>query len=117
MRRFIDKERTGWSYGEKEVLEVGTEKSYTLTQPKNIFNEDSYHVRRAIAVSHDTDNQNSQDDTFYAYEVAYMPDGYSLCVVTIDEASAEKLISGNIQAFMRGAAREYIKTFFEMEGK
>ena len=117
MRKFIDKEHTGWTYGEKEVIEVGTDKKFTLTQPKVLFKEDSYHIKRSIAVAHESDNRGVQEDGFYAYEIAYMPDGYSLSIVTVDEQTAEKLISGNLLGFMHGTSREYIKNFFETEEK
>ena len=48
MRVFIAK--GNWSCEERQVVEKGTDKSFTLTQPKDLFYEDYYTVRRAIAV-------------------------------------------------------------------
>ena len=111
MRRFKDKNTNGWKCGEKSVIEIGTDKEFILTQSKILFEEDGYHVKRAIACENCPADVIAEPD-FFVYEVAYMPDGYSLCIRTVDEETMLSLVSMNLQAFLNGNARNAINEFF-----
>lgn len=110
MRHFIEKDR--WACNEKTVLEVSGGKEFTLTQPKSLFNEDTYSVKRSIAVEIVPADVVPERD-FYVYEIAYMPDGYSLCIGLVDEEAAMELIRDNLQLFLHGMANECIIDFFK----
>jgi len=108
MRNFIEKDN-GWWCGEKRIVEPATGKVFNMIQPNRIFDEDSYAITRAVAVEEIT----LTEPDFFVYQISYMPDGYSLCIRTVDEDTVLKLVSANMQAFMQGKARECIVKFFE----
>lgn len=108
MRTFIEK--SAWSYGEKEVTERGGSKSFTLTQPHDIFREDYYHVRRCVAVENVPADVVPEND-FFVYEICYMC-GVSLCVEHVAEDAALELISENLSAFLQGGAEQCIRDYF-----
>ena len=85
-----------------------------LTQPKVLFSEDCYSVKRALSSQIVPVTEVPEDD-FYVYEFSYMPDGYSLMVAIVDEGTAEKLIGGNLQEFLRGYGNKggYISEFLK----
>ena len=112
MRVFQNVKENRWQYGEKQVKEKGTEKSFTLTQPKTLFSEDYYTVRRAIACENVPVDVAPERD-FYVYEFSYMETGCCLSVITVDEVTAKELISNCLAEFLRGSACTYIKYFFE----
>ena len=100
-----------WEYGEKQVIEKGAAKRFTLTQPKTLLNEDYYTVRRAIAVDNCPIHVVPEED-FYVYEFSYMENGR--CTVKIvDDVLAYKLLKSNLQVFMEGRALNVIKCFFD----
>ena len=70
MRVFISEGNSRWEYQERQVKEKGTEKHFTLTQPKELFSEDYYTVRRAIAVENVPFYITPEKD-FYVYEFLY----------------------------------------------
>lgn len=112
MRKFENRDRKGWRYGELQVIEPATGKEFTLTQPKTFFDEDCYHIKRTIAV------QNVPADvvpepSFYVCEVAYMIDGCCLRILYVGEEAVECLIKENVKAFMEGKARDVIEKYFE----
>lgn len=109
MRVFISKGI--WSFGERQVVEKGTDKSFTLTQPKDLFYEDYYTVRRAIAVENVPVDVVPERD-FYVYEFSYMGIGCVLNIVIVDEVTAKELISTCLTEFLHGNASSYIKNFF-----
>lgn len=112
MREFKGNPTMKWEYGEKQVTEIGTEKSFTLTQPNIIFREDYYFIRRAIAVDNCPVDV-IPEPSFYVYEFAYLiADG---CLVTkiIDRGTAYELIETNLPMFMEGEALSAIEDFFE----
>ena len=111
MRVFYIDEK-GWQYGERKVREKGTEKSFTLTQPRLLFNEDYYSVRRAIAIENVLVDVIPEKE-FYVYEFSYMGTGSCLHIITVDETTAKELISTCLKEFMQGTASTYIKCFFD----
>ena len=110
MRVFISK--GNWSCEERQVVEKGTDKSFTLTQPKHLFYEDYYSVRRAIAVENVPVDVVPERD-FYVYEFSYMTVGCVLNTVIVDETTAKELIDTCLNEFLHGNATSYIKNFFE----
>ena len=112
MRVFQSVKENRWQYGEKQVKEKGTEKSFTLTQPKTLFSEDYYSIRRAIAVENVPADVAPERD-FYVYEFSYMETGCCLRTMIVDENTAKELISSCLTEFLRGSANTYIKYFFE----
>lgn len=112
MREFIS--RDNWTYREKQVIERETGKSYTLTDPVDLFKEDYYTVRRAIAVENCKADEVPEND-FYVYEFVYMTDGCKLNVVIVDFFTAYDFIHKNLQYFMKGTALREIEKFFESE--
>ena len=110
MKVFISEGR--WEYGERQVKEKGTDKRFTLTQPKQLFSEDYYTVRRAIACENVPIDVVPEKD-FYIYEFSYMETGSCLRIITVDEATAKELISTCLKEFMQGKASTYIKCFFD----
>ena len=112
MRVFISEGNSRWEYGERQVKEKGTEKRFTLTQPKQLFSEDFYTVRRAIACEN-VPSDVAPEKHFYVYEFSYMETGCCLYVITVDEITAKELISTYLKEFMQGTASTYIKCFFD----
>ena len=112
MRVFYIDGSGAWEYGERQVKEKGTEKSFTLTQPKLLFSEVYYLVRRAIAVEN-VPVDVAPEREFYVYEFAFMETGSCMRVVTVDEITAKELISACLREFMQGTASSYIKCFFD----
>ena len=112
MRVFYIDGSGSWQYGERQVKEKGTEKSFTLTQPTMLFSEDYYTVRRAIAVENVPIDVIPEKD-FYVYEFSYMKTGSCLKIITVDETAAKELISTCLKEFMQGNALSYIKYFFD----
>lgn len=110
MRVFIS--NGSWQYGECQVKEKETDKSFTLTQPKTLFDEDYYKVRRAIAVENVPVDVVPEKD-FYVYRFSYMETGGCLRIVTVDEITAKELIGTCLKEFMQGTASTYIKCFFD----
>jgi len=117
MRKFKDKSDYGWHCGEKSVVEIGADKEFVLTQAKRLFNENAYHVIRAIACENCPVDVAAEPD-FCVYEVAYMAmDGCSTNIAIVDEETAEGLLKEKLRDFMRGTALEHIRDFFEGEKK
>ena len=112
MRVFISEGNGCWEYGERHVKEKGTEKRFTLTQPKQLFSEDFYTVRRAIACEN-VPSDVAPEKHFYVYEFSYMETGCCLYVITVDETTAKELINTCLKEFMQGTASTYIKYFFD----
>ena len=110
MRKFIGLDT--WKYGEKQVEERGTGKTFTLTQPHKLFSEDYYTVRRAIAVENVGVGTIPEPD-FNVYEFSYMVSGCCLCINIIDETTAMKLIQENLREFLHGTAHQKIVDFLE----
>lgn len=110
MRIFISERR--WEYNEKNVREQGTDKKFVLTQPKQLFNEDCYTVRRAIACENVPVDVAPEKD-FYVYEFSYMKTGSCLKIVIVDEVTAKELIGTRTTEFLRGTANTYINSFFD----
>ena len=102
----------GWCYREKSVVEEATGKQFTLTQPVDIFNEDTYGVRRCIACENVPVNIVPEKD-FYVYEVTYMPHGYCCRTEMVSEDIFCMLMKEHLLEFLRGDARESIQKFFE----
>lgn len=111
MRVFVN-DGNGWEYNERQVKERGTKKFFTLTQPKRLFAEDYYSVRRAIACENVPSNVVPERD-FYVYEFSYMDTGCCMYVVTVDEDTAKELISTHMEEFLHGDACGCIRAFFE----
>ena len=55
MRKFIT--TSIYRYGEQQVIEQGTNKSFTLTQRKKITESDYYDITRFIAVDYKLNKQ------------------------------------------------------------
>lgn len=110
MRRFESLDI--WRYAEKQVIELGTNRNFTLTQPKVLFKEDYYSVRRAVAVEN-VDEYTISEPYFYVYEFSYMVSGGCLCIDIVDAKTALKLINDNLNNFLEGNAHICIKEFFE----
>ena len=107
---------TEWKYSEKEVKEKGTGKTFTLTQPKKVFEEDFYHIKRSIACENVPTDVAAEED-FFVYEVSYMLPGCQLCVVYVSEDTATELVSSNVAAFLQGRAHGHIVEFFKRQEK
>ena len=112
MRRFIEKEGNGWRCGEKNGVELESGKEYVLTQPKTLFSEDTYSIKRAVCCQNVSILEVPEKD-FYVYEFAYMETDSSLKVVIVDEATAKELIGVCSTEFLHGTANTYIKAFFD----
>lgn len=110
MREFVDNGK--WKYGEKQVRERGTNKSFTLTQPKTLFEEDFYTVRRSIAVDNCPANVIPESD-FYVYEFTYFTSGVYITIRIVDQETAQRLIGSNLELFLQGRATNVIDDFFE----
>ena len=109
MREFIGMNK--WQYAEKTVVDRETGKSFTLTQPKTIFSEDYYTVRRAIAVDNCPADVVPERD-FTVYEFSYM-DKQCCCVVKIvDQETAEDIIRTYLTEFLLGKATQKITDYF-----
>lgn len=109
MRTFIGTGR--WQYGEKLVIERETGKTFTLTQPRAIFAEDYYTVRRAIAVDNCPVDV-VPERNFPVYEFSYM-DNQCCCVVKIvDQETAEHIIRTYLTEFLLGKATQKITDYF-----
>ena len=100
-----------WSYGEKQLIDNNTGKCYTLTQPKDIFREDYYHVRRGLAIENVPADVVPEKE-FYVYEFSYMVSGTSLCVRNVTEDIAIDLIGKNLPEFLQGKAGKCIEEYF-----
>lgn len=112
MRWFNEEGDSRWRHGEKYVMEPATGKRFVLTQPNRLFDEDTYGAKRALAceiVPVDV----VPERTFYVYEFAYMPDGYSLRMCVVSEDAALEVISANLKDFLHGRANDAIQKFFE----
>lgn len=103
MRRFIEKEGNGWRCGEKNVVELESGKEYVLTQPKTLFSEDTYSIKRAVCCQNVSVLEVPEKD-FYVYEISYMEDGYTLRIMIVDEQTVESIVQDNVRAFLRGDA-------------
>ena len=88
MRQFTS--QGNWKHLEKNVIENETQKKFVLTQPKRIFDEDYYTVRRAVACE-DVPADVVPENDFYVYEILYMENGSSLSVKIVDEDTAKEL--------------------------
>ena len=109
MRKFISLDM--WKHGEKQVQERGNFKRFTLTQPKQLFSEDYYTVRRAIAVDNCPVDVVPEKD-FPVYEFSYM-DNQCCCVVKIvDQETAEHIIRTYLTEFLLGKATQKITDYF-----
>ena len=104
-----------WEYGELQVKEKGTGKSFTITQPKLLFREDYYNIRRGIAVDNCPVDVVPEKD-FYVYQISYLTDKGSLAIKIVDHITAHTLISQNLGEFMQGKALSAIDDFFERRG-
>lgn len=113
MREFVGNGR--WAFYEKQVREKGTNKSFTLTQPKQLFLEDYYVIRRAIAVDNCPANVVPESD-FYVYEFTYFTSGAYVTIRIVDQETAQKLIGSNLELFLQGRATKAIENFF-MKGE
>lgn len=103
-----------WQYGEKEVVLYGTDKVYTLTQPKKLFNEDYYTVTRAVACANF--ECKLSEDNLSVYEVSYLENG-GCSVITVEEDVMLNLLKSNEQAFLSGHALDCIKDYFDAYNK
>ncbi len=97
-----------YQYGEMTVKDSDTNKEYTLTQRKTVFEEDTYSIVRLIAVEN-VDMYTVPEKDFYVYVVSYMPDGYSSAVFITDEKAVKDIIVNNLELFLHGTANEVIK--------
>ncbi|MDD3140640.1 MAG: hypothetical protein PHX08_16960 [Lachnospiraceae bacterium] len=97
-----------YQYGEMTVKDPDTNKEYTLTQRKVVFNEDTYSITRFIAVEN-VDMYTVPEKDFYIYVISYMPDGYSSVAFITDEKAVKDIIVNNLELFLHGAANEIIK--------
>lgn len=109
MRKFIPTSR--WNYGEQQVKEKGTDRTYTLTQPEELFSEDYYIVRRCIAVEN-VDMHTIPEKDFYVYEFSFMTTGSSARMIAIDEETALDLVHAHLKEFMQGKANSVLNMYF-----
>ena len=98
MRKFIS--TSPYQYNEMQVKEQKTEKTFTLTQKKTLFNEDYYSIYRYIAV--DNEYNNTPEPDSYVYQFNYMTTGCTLISIIVDEQTALQFISDNLLSFMQG---------------
>lgn len=101
-----------WEYGELHIKEKGTGKTFTATQPKLVFSEDYYSIRRCIAVDNCPVDVIPEKD-FYVYQISYLTGNGSLATKIVDHVTAHSLISQNLGEFMQGKALSAIDDFFE----
>lgn len=106
MKVFRIKKHLEW--GEMTLVEVETNKEYTLTDMKTLFSEDFYTVRRFVAY-HNVPANVVPDKEFFMYMFSFMPDGYSSTSYIVDEDAAMKIIGSNLEGFIRGEAYDYLK--------
>ena len=101
-----------YKYGELPVKEIETGKTFTLTQPKTLFNEDYYIITRFIAVE-DVPVDVVPEHDFYVYRVSWMEPG----PVLIERIVSEDIMMDIMQKFpeqlLHGNACSYIQTYFE----
>lgn len=109
MREFLG--MNGWQYGEKQVVDRETGKSFTLTQAKTIFSEDYYTVCRAIAVDNCPADVIPEMD-FPVYEFSYMDNKCSCVVKIVDQETAEHIIRTHLTDFLLGKATQKIIDYF-----
>ena len=109
MREFLSMNQ--WRYGEKQVVDRETGKSFTLTDSQTMFSEDYYTVRRAIAVDNCPANVVPERD-FVVYEFSYF-DNKCRCVIKIvDQETAEDIIRTYLTEFLLGKATQKITDYF-----
>ena len=109
MRQFIS--NGNWQYGEKQVIERETGKSFTLTEPVQLFSEDYYTIRRALAVDNCSAEEYGEFD-FYVCEFLYMTKGSTLEMKIVDIETAHNFINQYLWSLMHGTALKEIETFF-----
>lgn len=105
------KRLSDWQYMERLVIEPETGKTFTLTQPKSLLEEDFYHIKRTVACENVSVDE-IPEDYFHVYEIAYMLPGCQLCLAYVSEDEAAELISSNLPAFLHGNALEKIIEYF-----
>ena len=101
-----------WEYGELQVKEKNTGKSFTVTEPKLLFSEDYYRIRRGVAIDNCPVDAIPEKD-FYVYQISYLTGNGSLTIKIIDHITAHSLISQHLDWFMQGRALSAIDDFFE----
>lgn len=109
MRQFIN--NGSWQHGEKQITEKRSGKSFTLIDPVQLFSEDYYTIRRALAV----DNCNAEECgefDFYVCEFLYMTKGSTLEIKIVDIETAHNFINQYLWMLMHGTALKEIETFF-----
>lgn len=99
MRKFIT--TSIYQHGEQQVIEQGTNKSFTLTQRKKITESDYYDIIRFIAFENADINAIAEPDS-YVYQFNYMTAGCTLNTVIVDKQTAQQFISDNLLSFMQG---------------
>lgn len=101
-----------YAYQELPVKEIGTGKTFTLTQPKTLFNEDYYAITRFIAVENvPVDDYPEQD--FYVYRISYSEYGPVCCIKIVSEDVLLDIIDKYKLPLIRGDANECLRNYFE----
>lgn len=112
MRKFEPEGFNRWVYSEKNIIEPTTNKRFTLTQPKTLFSEDYYTVTRCIACEN-VPVDVVPEESFYLYEINYMPNGYSSKTVFVEENIMGCLLTEFLILFLRGEALNCLKIKFD----
>ena len=90
-----------YEYREQQVIEIITNKEFTLTQRHEIFNEDYYSLSRFIACEN-VSAYETPENNFYVYYFTYI-DNYRLHELYIDEKTTFKIVKDNLISFMEGS--------------
>ena len=101
-----------YAYAELPVKEIDTGKTYILTQPKTLFNEDYYTITRFIAVEDVLIDVVPEPD-FYVYKIAYLEYGTVCCIKIVSEDILLDIIDKYKLPLIRGNANECLRKYFE----
>ena len=101
-----------YAYAELPVKEINTGKTFTLTQPKTLFNEDYYVITRFIAVEN-VPVDVVPEPYFYVYKASWMEPGTSLITKFVSEDVMIDFMRDFPKHLLHGNACSYIQKYFE----
>lgn len=101
-----------YAFQELPGKEIDTEKTFTLTQPKTLFNEDYYAITRFIAVENVPVDVVPEPD-FYVYRISYSEYGPICCIKIVSEDVLLDIIDKYKLLLIRGDANECLRKYFE----
>lgn len=108
--------KSGWHHGRKVIVEIKSGKKngeeLMLKDPKLIFDEDYYDITRCTVVE-SVSSDIAPEHNFYVYEINFLIPNSAYYTFIIDEETMTKIISDNVNEFLRGDGINILKEFFE----